>query len=162
MPGFENTAGINVSNFYGGRDTTYGTVGLEHSEDSIHQLSIAFTGTSLNQAFMPPLFVPKGAQFKRAILRVDEAFTLGGTSPTVIFGGTAPATDGIVLTQAELQAIGTKTPASAGTGTWSQSSATGTTAAQKVAKTLGGTSPTVTTGVGKATLILEFVNKTKV
>lgn len=162
MPGFENSAGINVNNFYGGRDTIYGTVGVEHSDDSVHQLSIAFTGTSLNAAFLQPVVVPKGTSFKRAILRVDEAFTLGGTSPTVIFGGTAPATDGIVLTQAELQAVGTKTPASTGTGTWSQSSATGPLTAQKVTKTLGGTSPTVTTGVGKATLILEFVNKTKV
>ena len=80
----------------------------------------------------------------------------------MIFGGTAPATDGIVLSQTELQSIGTKTPASTGTGTWAQGSATGTTAAQKVAKALGGTTPTVTAGVGKATLILEFVNKTKV
>jgi hypothetical protein len=161
MPGFENSAGIGVSNYYGQRITGQ-TVGVEHSDDSVHQLSIGFTGTSLNNAFLPPVVVPKGASFKRAILRVDEAFTLGGTSPTVIFGGTAPATDGIILTQAELQAIGTKTPASTGTGTWAQNSATGTTAAQKVAKALGGTTPTVTAGVGKATLILEFVNKTKV
>lgn len=161
MPGFENSAGLTVNNYYGPRLTGQ-SVGLERSEDSIHQLSISFTGTSLNNAFLPPVVVPKGASFKRAILRVDEAFTLGGTSPTVIFGGTAPATDGIVLTQAELTAVGTKTPASTGTGTWAQSSATGTTAAQKVAKTLGGTSPTVTAGVGKATLTLEFYNKTKV
>lgn len=162
MAGFENSAGISVNNFYGGRDTVYGTVGLEHSTDSVHQLSIAFTGTSLNAAFLPPVVVPKGAQFKRAILRVDEAFTLGGTSPTVIFGGTVPGTNGVVLSQTELQTIGTKTPASTGTGTWAQASTTGTTAAEKITKTLGGTSPTVTTGVGKATLILEFVNKTKV
>lgn len=161
MPGFENSAGLGVSNYYGVRDTG-GSVGLEHSTDSVHQLSIAFTGASLNQAFLPPVVVPKGAQFKRAILRVDEAFALTGTSPTVIFGGTAPATNGVVLSQAELQAIGTKTPASTGTGTWAQASATGTTAAEKVAKALGGTSPAVNAAQGKATLILEFVNKTKV
>lgn len=162
MPGYENSAGIGVNNFYGARDTTYGSVGVEHSDDSLHQLSIAFTGTSLNQAFLPPVFVPKGAQFKRAVLRVDEAFAISGTTPTVIFGGTAPATDGIVLTEAELEAVGTKTPASTGTGTWAQSSTTGTTASQRVAKALGGTTPVVTSGVGKATLILEFINKTKV
>jgi hypothetical protein len=106
--------------------------------------------------------VPKGTQFKRAILRVDEAFSITGTSPTVIFGGTAPGTNGIVLTEAELEAIGTKTPASTGTGTWAQSSSTGTTAAERVTRTLGGTTPVVSPTVGKATLILEFVNKTKV
>jgi hypothetical protein len=160
MP-FENTAGLNVSNFYGARETG-GSVGVDRSQDSIQQLSIAFTGASINSAFLPPVVIPRGAQFKRAILRVDEAFSITGTSPTVIFGGTAPATNGIVLTEAELEAIGTKTPASTGTGTWAQASATGTTAAERVTRTLGGTTPVVSPTVGKATLILEFVNKTKV
>lgn len=161
MPGFENTAGINVSNFYGARDSG-GTVGVEKSSGSISETSISFTGTSLNQSFLPPVVVPKGMHLLRAVLRVDEAFTLGGTSPTVIFGGTVPATNGIVLSQAELQSVGTKVPASTGTGTWAVSSATGTTASEKLTKTLGGTTPTVTAGVGKATLLLEFAYKTKV
>jgi hypothetical protein len=159
--GFENSAGLGVNNYFGRRDTG-GSVGVETSNDSIHQLSIAFTGASLASAYLPPVYIPKGAQFKRAILRVDEVFVVTGTSPTLIFGGTAPATNGIVLTEAELEAVGTKTPASTGTGTWAQSSATGTTAAEKVTKTLGGTSPAVAATSGKATLILEFVNKTKV
>jgi len=103
MP-FENTAGLNVSNFYGARETG-GSVGVERSQDSIQQLSIAFTGASINSAFLPPVVIPRGAQFKRAILRVDEAF---------------------------------------------------------ITRTLGGTTPVVSPTVGKATLILEFVNKTKV
>ena len=162
--GYANQAGLGVSNFYGPRDTTSGTgVGVERSDDSVHQLSISFSGTSLNDTFMPPVVIPKGALFKRATLRVDEAFTLGGTTPTVIFGAAgAEATNGFVLSQSELQAIGTKTPTSTGTGTWAQASATGVAAAAKVGKALGGTAPTVATGVGKATLILEYFNKTKV
>ena len=159
MP-FENSAGIAVNNQYGPRNTGF-SVGVEQSNDSIHQLSIAITGESLNSSFLPPVVVPKGSRFLRAILRVDEAFNLTGTSPTVIFGGTAPATNGIVLTEAELEAVGTKVPASTGTGTWSTASATGTTAAEKVTKSLGGTSPVVVPTVGKGTLILEFINKTK-
>lgn len=160
MP-FENSAGLSVSNFYGARESG-GSVGVERSQDSVHTLSIAFTGASINSTFLPPVVVPKGAQFKRAVLRVDEAFNITGTSPTVIFGGTVPGTNGIVLTEAELEAVGTKTPASTGTGTWAQSSATGTTAAERVTRALGGTTPVVSPTVGKATLILEFVNKTKV
>ena len=160
MPGYENTAGLTVNNYYGPRDTG-GSVGVEHSEDSVHQLAIQLTGDSLNWSFLPPVVVPKGAQFKRAILRVDEAFSITGTSPTVILGGTAPGTNGIVLTEAELEAVGTKTPASTGTGTWAQASATGTTAAEKVTKTLGGTTPAVAKGVGKATLLLEYVSRAK-
>lgn len=160
MP-FENSAGLGVSNYYGTRESG-GSVGLEKSSDSVHTMSISFTGASLNSTFLPPVVVPRGAQFKRAVLRVDEAFNITGTSPTVIFGGTAAATNGIVLTEAELEAVGTKTPASTGTGTWSQASATGTTAAERVTRALGGTTPVVSPTVGKATLILEFVNKTKV
>lgn len=161
MP-FEANNGLGgVSNFYGVRDTG-GSVGSEETESSVRQYSIAFTGASLNSTFLPPVVLPRGSKFLRAVLRVDEAFVLGGTTPTVIFGGTAPATNGIVLSQAELQAIGTKTPASTGTGTWAVASATGTTAAERVTRALGGTSPTVSATAGKATLVVEFINKTKV
>lgn len=161
---YSNTAGLGVNNFYGARDTTSGTsVGVETSNDSVHQLSISFSGDSLNDAFITPTVIPKGALFKRAILRVDEAFNISGTTPTVIFGAVgAEATNGIVLSEAELEAVGTKTPASTGNGTWSQTSATGVAVAAKVGRALGGTTPVVAKGVGKATLILEYFNKTKV
>jgi hypothetical protein len=161
MP-FEANNGLGgVSNYYGPRDTG-GSVGSEETDQSIRQYSIAFTGASLNSSFLPPVVLPRGAKQLRATLRVDEAFALTGTNPTVIFGGTAPATNGIVLTQAELQAIGTKTPASTGTGTWAVASATGTTAAERITRALGGTTPAVSPTVGKATLTIEFINKTKV
>lgn len=159
---YENTAGLGVFNHYGARNTG-GSVGVEHSKDSVHQLSLAITGESLNSGFLPPVVVPKGAHFLRAILRVDEAFAVSGTSPTVRVGSAGSiATNGIVLTKAELEAIGTKIPASAGAGTWSTTSATGLTAASKVAIDFGGTSPVVSSTVGKGTLTLEFINKTKV
>ncbi len=160
MP-FENNTGLGVFSQYGSRNTG-GSVGTEETGNSIRGYAVAFTGESLNSGFLPPVVLPRGAKLLRAALRVDEAFTLGGTSPTVIFGGTAPATNGVVITAAELGTVGTKTPASTGTGTWAVASTTGTTAAERITRALGGTSPTVTSGVGKATLILEFVNKTKV
>lgn len=158
---FRNQAGIGVSNNYGPRDTG-NTVGIETTKQSEIVLSVQLTGNSLNDGYIPPVNIPKGALLRRAVLRVDEAFTLGGTSPTVRIGAVgSEATNGIVLSQAELQAVGTKTPASAGAGTWATNSATGTTAAAKVAVSLGGTAPTVTAGVGKAVLVLEFSNKAK-
>lgn len=159
MP-FENSAGIAVSNFYGAR-ATGGSVGVETSDISQHRLNISLTGDMLNGTFIPPVTVPKGARFLSALLRVDEAFDLGGTSPTVRIGAAGSvATNGVVLTEAELEAVGTKIPASAGAGTWSFTSATGTTADAKVAFDMGGTTPTAAR-VGKATLILTFANKTK-
>ncbi len=163
--GYENTAGIGVNNHYGVR-TTGGGVGVETSDNSVHLLRIDLTGDSINDAvagFVPPVVIPKGALFKSARLRVDEAFNLTGTTPTVQIGSAGSvATNGFVLSETELENVGTKVPASAGAGTWSTTSTTGLTAAAKVAFALGGTTPAVARGSGKATLILEFVNVTKV
>jgi hypothetical protein len=157
---YENSAGLGVNNQYGTRRTG-GSVG-KIDDDVIQYLSFDFTDESLIGTFVPPVSFPKGAHPLRYFLRVDEAFTMTGTAPTVIFGGTAPATNGVVLTAAELAAVGTKVPASTGTGTWAVASATGTTAAEKITKALGGTTPAVTPGAGKATLIVEYLFKTKV
>lgn len=158
---FENSSGIGVFNQYGARDTG-GTVGVETDKDSVHTMGVAFTSRSLNENFMSPFVLPRGAKVLRYLLRVDEAFTMTGTTPTLIIGGTVPATNGVVLTAAELAAVGTKSPASTGTGTWALASATGTTAAERVTKALGGTTPAVTVGAGKAELMVEYIFKTKV
>lgn len=157
---FKNNAGIGVYANYGQR-TTGNAVGLEDQDGSLVRLSVNLTGQMLIDGFVPPVVLPKGALLKRADLRVDEAFVLGGTSPTVQVGAYGSvATNGIVLTQAELQAVGSKQPASTGAGTWATNSSTGTTAAAKVGVALGGTSPTVTSA-GKAILVLEFFSKAK-
>lgn len=160
MPYASNIGLGGVSNQYGVRPTN-NAIGAEKSLGGIQILKIQFTGESLNEVFMPPVVLPRGARPLRYVLRVDEVFSLGGTSPTVIFGGTAPATNGVVLSQAELQALGTRVPASAGTGTWS-TTGTGTTAAERVNKALGGTTPTVSPTQGRATLFVEYAFATKV
>lgn len=161
MP-FSSGSGLNVNNYYGPRDTG-GSVGIEHGEDSLTRLSIAFTPTSINGGFIPPVVIPRGALFRSATLRVDEVFTLTGTTPTVIFGSSgSEATNGIVITATELGTVGTKVPASTGTGTWAQASTTGVVTAAKVGQALGGTTPAVTGTAGKATLVMTFYNKTKV
>ena len=154
---FENSAGIGVFNQYGARNTG-GTIGSETTDGSTRSYSLTLTGESLNSAFMPPVVIPKGALLRSAILRVDEAFAVSAAG-TVAIGGTAPGTNGVVLTEAQLEAVGTKSVSSVAVGTWATNSATGTSAAEKVAKAVTGT---VTATQGKATLLLEFVNKTKV
>lgn len=160
MP-YENSAGLNVNNQYGQRFSG-NSVGVERTSNSVEVLSINFTGTSLNEAFMPPVYVPRGAHVLRYVLRVDEAFVVTGTTPVLNIGGTLPGTNGVALSEAELEAVGTKIPASAGAGTWSTTSATGTTATERVSKTLTGTTPAVQAGVGKATLSVEYIFDTKV
>ena len=157
---FKNQAGIGVFQNYGPRSTGQ-TAGIEDQDGSLIRVSVTLTGSMLNDGFIPPVVLPKGALFKRADLRVDEAFNLGGTTPTVRIGAAGSvATNGIVLTEAELENVGSKVPASTGAGTWAYNSSTGTTAAAKLAFDMGGTSPTSTNG-GKAVLVLEFFNKAK-
>jgi hypothetical protein len=160
---YESKSGLNVNNFYGPRSTG-GAVGEEERDNSRVRLSIDLTGTILNGTYLPPVVIPKGALvLTTPVLRVDEAFTLGGTSPTVQIGLTGSvATNNVTITQTELQAIGTKPLSTAPAGTLATTSTTGVAAAAKLAFALGGTSPTVTAGVGKATLIVEYFLKTKV
>ena len=162
--GFEDNTGLGVNNHYGVR-TTGGAVGIEHGENSKHVLRIDLTGQSIADAvagFMPPVVVPKGALFRTALLRVDEVFVVTGTTPTIEIGSAgSTATNGVVITEAELETVGTKVLTSTGAGTWSFTSTTGLAAAAKVALSLEGDTAVAATS-GKATLILEYVNVTKV
>lgn len=153
---YENTAGINVNNQYGTRQT--GGSNGKVDDDVIQFLAFDMTGDSLNSAFNPPVYMPKGGKVLRAFLRIDEAFVVS-TSGTLAVGGTAPGTNGVILTEAQLEAIGTKDVSSVAIGTWATASATGPTATEKVTKAITGT---VAAGVGKGTLIVEFLAKTKV
>lgn len=152
---YENSAGLSVHNQYGPRAT--GGANSQVDDDVIQFLSFDMTGDSLNSTFNPPVYMPKGGKVLRAFLRVDEAFVVS-TSGTVAVGGTAPGTNGVILTEAQLEAVGTKDVSSVAIGTWATSSATGPTATEKVTKAITGT---VTAGSGKGTLIVEFLSKTK-
>jgi hypothetical protein len=149
---YENKSGIGVFNQYGPRHSgnTAGT------DDDFDELTLEFSGNSLQSTFLPPCVIPKGARIQRATLFIDEGFTLTGTSPTVQVGGTAPGTNGASFTATDLGTVGAIDVSSKFAGTWATNSALGTTASEKVTIALGGTTPAVTPGVGKATLWVEF------
>lgn len=160
---FENTAGINVSNYYGPRDTG-GSVGVESTTESIGELNVELTDATLQAGIGingPKFKALAGMRITRVFLRVDEAFTFTGTTPGVVVGGAAPATNGFALTAAELGTVGTKIPASVGTGTWAFASTTGFTATENVTSALTGTTPAVTQGAGRATLVFEYLYKNR-
>lgn len=148
---YENSAGLGVYNQYGARNTG-GAIGADSTSGKTSTITVDLTGEMLNSGFMPPVVVPKGALLKKAVLRVDEVFVVS-TSGTVAIGGTAPGTNGVVLTEAKLEAQGTSDVSALAIGTWATASATGTTAAQKIAKAITGT---VGATSGKGQLILEF------
>jgi hypothetical protein len=160
MP-FQNAAGLGVNNFYGVRNTG-GAVGVEHTQDSVNRLVIDFTGQSLADGYVPPVVLPAGSLIQSYRLDVQEAFVVTGTTPTLRFGAQGSvATNGVVLTEAELENVGVKTPASAGAGTWATNSATGVTAAARVAFDLGGTTPAIAATSGRAQLVIEYVRRRK-
>ena len=163
--GYENKAGLNVNNQYGARETG-GGVGLEHGEGTTHVLRIDLTGQSIADAiagFIPPVVIPKGANFDSYKLRVDEAFVVTGTTPALSIGlSGSVGTNYVSLSEAELEAVGTKEVTSAGAGTMALTSATGLTAASKLGFALTGTAPVVATTQGKATLIATYTCATKI
>lgn len=162
---YEANTGLNVSNHYGVRGTG-GAVGQEHRKGSLVTVKIDLTGQSIADAiagFMPPVVVPKGANFNSARLVVDEAFVVTGTTPALSVGASGNVgTNFISISEAELEAVGTKELASTGAGTWAFASATGTTVAAEIALALTGTTPAVAATSGKATLILEYTFNAKV
>jgi hypothetical protein len=154
---YENSAGLGVTNHYGAR-TTGGAVGQEHRRNGVMTVTVDLTGEMLNSAYVAPTYIPKGCLLKSAILRVDEVFVVSAAG-TVALGGAVPGTNGVVLTEAKLEAVGTSLVSTLAVGTWATASATGTTASEKLTKSITGT---VGATSGKGTLILEFEFKTKV
>lgn len=153
---YANQAGLGVNNQYGARRTG-GSFG--RGEDEVFQsISIDLSGEMLNNAFVPPVYMPKGAIVTRAYLRVDEVFVVS-TGGTVAIGGAAPGTDGVVLTEAKLESLGASNVSSLAVGTWATTSATGPLTAQKVTKAITGT---VDATQGKGTLVVEYFYKTKI
>jgi hypothetical protein len=153
---YANSAGLNVHNHYGPRSTG-ASAGVEHSQDSTVRMSFCITGEMLNSGFVPPVNVPKYASFKSAQITVHEAFVVTGTTPTILVGAAGSvATNGFIITETELETLGSRKLANDGEGTWDIAHATGTTAAALVDFAFEGDA--AVTNAGRATLVLEYIN----
>lgn len=143
-----------VSTHYGPREVG-GTVGVPNTVGFMNELVIDFTGATVNAAafpLIPPSF-PAGANIEDAFLEVQEVFALGGTTPAVEVGteGTE-AVNGVTLSEAQLEALGTYDVTPEISGTWGTSFATETV----VGIALSGTTPTIT-NAGKARLVIRYI-----
>ena len=90
--------------------------------------------------------VPVGSVPLYCHIRVTEAFALGGTTPTIQVGDAGSATRYAALSEANAEAVGTYT---------ASVTATPLAAAGRIAVSLGGTTPTVTSA-GRATVTLAY------
>jgi hypothetical protein len=132
-------------------------VGVNHSKDAVTQITMTITGEQLvrdaatNDGFLLAPTLPVGAVITKAVAQVKEVFVLGGTTPTINIGTSgSEATNGVPISEAQAEAVGTYnlTPA----GTWANPIATAVT----LGVALGGTSPTVT-AAGRVDIIIEYI-----
>ena len=146
---------LQVSNHYGPRDTGK-TNGITNSDGFVRELTLDIDGEVVGDAAYALSVVPKlpaGSIIEDVFLVVEEAFVLGGTTPAVEVGTeTSEATNGVTLTEAQLEAVGTYDVTSALSGTW----AAGLAAETTLGIALSGTSPTVT-DAGKARVVIRYL-----
>ena len=145
-----------VHNHYGPREVK-GSVGIMNTEGAMNELVVDLDGAMVSAEEFPlqaPI-IPAGSRITDAYLEVSEAFVLGGTTPVIEVGtATSEATNGVSVTEAQAEAVGTYDLTAALAGTWAGT--TGLVAATTVGIDLGGTSPT-STSAGKARLVVRYV-----
>lgn len=143
-----------VNNHYGQRDTGK-TVGTVYTAGNVRELSLDIDGDMVGNAAFALLAptLPAGAVIKEAYVEVSEAFVLGGTTPVINVGTEgSESTNGVDVSEAQAEAVGTYDITSTLAGTWAAPLAAATT----VGISLSGTSPTVT-DAGKMRMVLRYV-----
>ena len=155
MP-FEVTPKRGVVAQYGQRFPTRSS-GVVKTEGTKNELLIDITGQMLADGIVLPTVVPSGATFTGlAKLIVEEAFDLAVGSVVEVGQKGAEATNGVSLTEAELEATGVKDVSAGLAGEWAVNSRLTTDHEIGVAFSAGSVT---TSSVGKATLILEYIKE---
>jgi hypothetical protein len=154
--GIENTSGLGVNASYGPREREVGQLsgGKVSTYGAEIQAVVYIRGDDFSSgSFDTRLTIPAGSTFLDAQAEVNEAFALGGTTPTINVGtNTSEGTNyGIELSEAQAEAAGTYYNAT-GAGTWANPLAADT----AVGVALDGTTPTVT-AAGTAKVVLRFL-----
>lgn len=133
-----------------------GQIGVNHSDTAVTEVTMTITGEQLvrdaatGDGFLLAPTIPVGAVISDVIVQVKEAFSLTGTTPTILIGTQgSEVTNGFVVSEAQAEAVGTYLPTKV--GTWAAPLA----AAALVGVALGGTSP-VSTLAGKMDILIKY------
>lgn len=149
--GIESTSGLGVKNVYGPRSTAEGRSGDIRTAGVVKELELDFRGGTYS--FVSGT-LPAGARVLEAIASVEEAFVLGGTSPTIDVGvaGSEGTDLAIEIPEASAENAGSvvfdNSPAGALGSVLSS--------ATEISVALGGTSPTVTEA-GRAKVVIRYI-----
>lgn len=151
--GYESNTGLGVNNHYGER-VRGNAIGHIKTEGAIKELTLDITGKMINNSFRPEVVLPAGSLVVEAYADISEVFVVTGTTPTISIGTLgSEATNGVDISEAQAEAVGTVDITSTAAGTWAASLAAATT----VGVGLGGTTPAVT-DAGKATVVIRYVS----
>lgn len=140
-----------VANFYGPRHRHEGVQGAMRTTGAERQLVIHFSGDTYTTVTGS---LPAGAVVVgNAVVEITEVFALGGTAPVINIGvqGSEGTNRLAQLSEAQAEAVGTYSVASAGTLAVNTPLA----AAVVLKIALGGTTPTIT-AAGKGKLIIPY------
>lgn len=148
--GIENSAGLGVKNVYGPRETAEGRAGEIRTAGATKQIQLDFRGDNYDQVSFS---LPKGALLTLATAVIEEAFVLGGTSPTINIGvaGSAGTNYLIEIDETSAETVDTVVGSVSGVGSLSGIFASDF----NLTVELDGTSPTIG-AEGKAKVIIEY------
>jgi hypothetical protein len=155
MSNFEKDAIRGVHTVYGPRKDEGATGHLNSGEDGVKKLLVTITAESLAHGYVAPTYLPAGAYPVRAYAETEEAFTLTGTTPTILVGTKgSESTNGVVVSEAQAEAVGSADISGTLAGTWAARLASAT----EVGVALGGGTPAVTGEDGKVKVWVEYLD----
>jgi hypothetical protein len=108
---------MGVANHYGPRSTG-GSSGNVKTTGTQNELRVDLTPEFITSGLVTPAVIPKGAYIHAAELQVKEAFDLGVGAVVDVGTKGSEATNGVTLTEANLEAVGVVDVTSALAGTW--------------------------------------------
>lgn len=144
-----------VINIYGAR-VPGRAAGIIKTEGAKNELTIDLTGALLDDLLILPLVVPDGSSFTGvAKLHVTEAFDLDASSVVEIGESGLEATNGISLTEANLESTGVVNVETGLAGEWDTDALVVGDHTVEIVFSAGAVADPL---VGRATLILEYIH----
>ncbi len=148
----------NVHNHFGPRDidddSSFGVNKIEGMKEELI-LHISGQGFADFPDTLMPFVLPAGAVIKSVYIDVEEVFVITGSTPTILVGTNgSEVTNGFVISEAILEALGSANLTATLAGTWDNEVplAANTT----IGLALGGTGGPALSTVGKARVTINF------
>lgn len=150
---FEKAPLRDVTVQYGARKVEK-ALGVVKTAGGLNQYTVDIVGSSVADGLeVAEVIIPAGSLLVSAYVEVTEAFVLGGTTPTLLVGTNgSEATNGVVVSEAIAEAVGTEDIFATAAGTWAASLAADTI----IGVALGGAASPTVTDAGKARLVVNF------